>query len=159
MVWPAVFDYGDMGTDNLIGWDFVKLEAEFKLRAYPDLFPDRVIPFAEQVLRTERDLHEETEQRRNERRWPTAPTDDTRLARLRWLVLTIRRHAAQHLGLYCNRSGEWLAEYYFLLAIYGLNAIRFENLTEVQRLAGYLSAGAAAARYVNDPNPKGGSNS
>jgi len=23
VLWPAVFDYGDMGMDNLIGWDFV----------------------------------------------------------------------------------------------------------------------------------------
>ncbi len=158
VLWPAVFDYGDMGTDNLIGWDFVKLETEFKVRAYPELFEARVLPYAAEVIRTERDLHIKTEACRSANRWPNAPEDDTPLGRYRWLMLTIRRHAANHLGLYCGRSREWLAEYYFLLAIYGLNGIRFENLTEVQRLAGYLSAGVAAARYVYDRTPTGGDN-
>ena len=34
-MWPTVFDYEDMGPCNLIGWDFVKLETELKIRAYP----------------------------------------------------------------------------------------------------------------------------
>ena len=33
-MWPTVFDYEDMGPRNLIGWDFVKLETELKIRAY-----------------------------------------------------------------------------------------------------------------------------
>ena len=155
VLWPAVFDYGDMGTDNLLGWDFVKLETEFKIRAYPELFPTRVLPYATEIIRLERDLDIETEACRDANRWPDSPQADTPLARFRWLVLMIRRHAANHLGLYCGRSREWLAEYYFLLAIYGLNGIRFDNLTDVQRLAGYLSAGVAAARYVHDRTSAG----
>ena len=32
---PAVVDFGDMSLDNLVGWDFVKLETELKARALP----------------------------------------------------------------------------------------------------------------------------
>src|SRR5207244_4186546 len=38
--WPAVFDYGDMGRNNYVGMDFVKLETELKVRAYPRVFAD-----------------------------------------------------------------------------------------------------------------------
>src|SRR5205807_2181974 len=34
VLWPAVFDYEDMSDCNLVGWDFVKLETELKVRAY-----------------------------------------------------------------------------------------------------------------------------
>jgi hypothetical protein len=149
VLWPTVFDYGDMGTDNLIGWDFVKMETEFKLRAYPDLFPGPLQPFVTQVIQFEHKLHKLTEDYRKTH-WPTSPASASPLDRLGWLVLMIRKHAGQHLGLYCNRSREWLVEYYFLLAIYGLNGGRFDNLTDVQRLGGYLSAGCAASRYEWD---------
>ena len=47
-MWPTVFDYEDMGPCNLIGWDFVKLETELKIRAYLDVFgggrPRRIHP-------------------------------------------------------------------------------------------------------------------
>jgi hypothetical protein len=155
VLWPAVFDYGDMGKDNLIGWDFVKLETEFKVRVYPEIFLTRVLPYAADILRLERDMDIETEACRGVNRWPESPKEDTPIARFRWLVLMIRRHAANHLELYCGRSREWLAEYYFLLALYGLNGIRFKNLTEMQRLAGYLSAGVASARYIYNLTPTG----
>jgi len=155
VLWPTVFDYGDMGTDNLIGWDFVKMETEFKLRAYPDLFPGPRHGFVAGVVRFEHEVHALTEEHRNADTWPAAPAGRTPADRLRWLLLAIRKHAGQHLS-YLNRSREWLAEYYFLLAIYGLNGVRFENLTDRQRLAGYLSAGCAASRYEYDRAPIGG---
>ncbi len=155
VLWPAVFDYGDMGTDKLIGWDFVKLETEFKIRVYPELFRTRVLPYAAEILRLEREMDIATEACRDANQWPESPEADTKLARFRWLVLMVRRHAANHLELYCGRSREWLAQYYFLLAIYGLNGIRFENLSDAQRLAGYLSAGVAAARYIYNLLPTG----
>ncbi|MBC8113754.1 MAG: hypothetical protein H7062_05215, partial [Candidatus Saccharimonas sp.] len=39
-VWPVVFDYGEMGTRNLLVWDFVKLETELKTRVLPRLYHD-----------------------------------------------------------------------------------------------------------------------
>jgi hypothetical protein len=148
VLWPAVFDYADMGTRNLIGWDFVKMETEFKLRAYPDVFPGRQQSFVGRVIPFERELHQRTEECREANQWPEAPADSTQRERLRWLVLMIRRNASRHLGHYAIRPGEWLAEYYFLLAIYGLNSGHFDNLTDIQRLGAYLSAGCAASRYL-----------
>ena len=66
--------------------------------------------------------------------------------RLKWLLLQHRRLAGQHLTQK-DRSQLWLMEYYFLLAVYGLNAARFENLTPIEQKAAYLSAGCAAARF------------
>lgn len=152
VLWPTVFDYGDMGRDNLIGWDFVKMETEFKLRAYPDVFAGPQQDFVADVVRFEHALHARTEECRDANRWPTGPAAATPADRLHWLVLMIRRYAGQHLS-HLNRSREWLAEYYFLLAVYGLNGVRFENLTDRQRLGGYLSAGCAASRYQYDRTP------
>ena len=39
--YPAVFDYGEMGTQNVIAWDFAKLETELKVRLTIDLFKDQ----------------------------------------------------------------------------------------------------------------------
>jgi hypothetical protein len=151
VLWPAVFDYGDMGTDKVIGWDFVKLETEFKVRAYAELLAGKQQAFVTRVIEFERSLHEETELcREDANSWPPAPAGSEPSDRLRWLILMIRKNAANHLGLNCRRSREWLAEYYFLLALYGLNSVRFKNLTALPRLAAYLSAGCAASRYVWD---------
>jgi hypothetical protein len=38
--YPAVFDYGDMGINNVLVWDFVKLETELKVRLLPLLYRD-----------------------------------------------------------------------------------------------------------------------
>lgn len=35
--YPAVFDYGDMGTQNVLAWDFAKLETEVKVRRLAEL--------------------------------------------------------------------------------------------------------------------------
>ena len=37
---PVVFDYGEMGPDNVLAWDFVKLEFELKTRIIPRLYED-----------------------------------------------------------------------------------------------------------------------
>ena len=144
VIWPAVFDYGNMGRDNLVGWDFVKMEAEFKLRAYRSLFPGE--RFVESVIRTEVEMFQATEQSRNSGHFPELPSGAVPLERFRWLVQTIRRLAGGHLS-YRNRSMLWLHEYYFLLAVYGLNAGRFENLTPIEQTSAYLCAGAAADRF------------
>src|SRR5262249_55534321 len=38
--YPAVFDYGEMRPDNVIAWDFAKLETEVKVRLLPMLYGD-----------------------------------------------------------------------------------------------------------------------
>ena len=98
-MWPTVFDYEDMGPCNLIGWDFVKLETELKIRAYLDVFgggdPGAVHP---RVQDFEIAPEPQTEQCHRDRAWPeigdpAAPED-----RLRTILLMIRRMAAQQLG-------------------------------------------------------------
>ena len=152
VLWPAVFDYGDMGADKVIGWDFVKMETEFKIRAYPHIFPEATtIPsFVPEVVTFENKLFERTELCRDSCRWPAKPDKATPEDRFAWLILKIRQHAETHLGYRKNRSREWLAEYYFLLTVYGLNSVRFHNLTPIEFLGAYLSAGTACARYLFD---------
>ena len=58
----------------------------------------------------------------------------------------IRRMAAQHLGANHGRPNDWLEEYYFLLACYGVFTGRFENLQPRERIGALLSAGVATAR-------------
>ena len=67
-----------------------------------------------------------------------------------WLLSQLRRDAAAHLGQQ-GRTRLWLAEYYFQLALYGLNAARFDNLTPQELKGAYLAAGCAAARYAPLP--------
>lgn len=147
VLWPAVFDYGNMGANNLIAWDFVKLETEFKIRAYPRLFlHDR--SFSHDVVRFETAVDEATRTARDpvDRLAPTplpSPAD-----RLKWLLLRIRSLAARHLGQ-SNRSQLWRKEYDFVLSVYGLNSVRFSNLEPLERKAAYLSAGCAAARSAS----------
>jgi len=38
--YPAVFDYGAMGRNNVLAWDFAKLETELKVRQLPKLYRD-----------------------------------------------------------------------------------------------------------------------
>jgi len=38
--YPAVYDYGEMGTRNVLAWDFVKLEMELKVRMLLPLYRD-----------------------------------------------------------------------------------------------------------------------
>ncbi|HEV3079337.1 MAG TPA: hypothetical protein VGY66_06135 [Gemmataceae bacterium] len=152
ILWPAVFDYGDMGRDNIIAWDFVKMETEFKIRAYPRVFSSvtTVPTFVPEVLAFEKELFEKTEECRNSCRWPASSAAATPRDRLGWLLLRLRQLADTHLGTNLNRSRDWLTEYYFLLAVYGLNSVRFHNLTSIEFLGAYLSAGTACARFLYD---------
>jgi hypothetical protein len=38
--YPAVFDYGEMRPDNVLAWDFAKMETELKVRLLPKLYRD-----------------------------------------------------------------------------------------------------------------------
>ena len=70
-MWPTVFDYEDMSPRNLIGWDFVKLETELKIRAYIDLFGGTAAAkFIQQVQRFEIELSLATEECHRNRSWP-----------------------------------------------------------------------------------------
>ena len=144
VLWPAVYDYGDMGRENWVARDFVKLEVELKVRAYPLVFDAvtaaRVVPF-------EAELAEATRYARNAGTWPALSPHPTAERRLFWLLLQLRRLAGRHLTR-PGRAGGWLAEYAFQLAVYGLNAGRFDNLSPVERLGAYLAAGSAAAWYA-----------
>ncbi len=146
-MWPTVFDYEDMGPSNLIGWDFVKLETELKLRAYLDVFgggsPAR---FVQQVQRFEVRLNAMTEDCHRNRSWPDAVDPATQDERLQSILMLIRRMAAHHLGVNHGRPNDWLEEYYFLLACYGTFTARFENLQPRERIGALLSAGVATSR-------------
>jgi hypothetical protein len=146
--WPALFDYEHMAAGNLVGWDFVKLETELKVRAYEHVFPNERPPgFIEGVTAFERDLAERTERHRGEGDWP-APGGDTPAERLRSLVLGLRECAGRHLGSDPRRPDNWLEEYYFLLAAYGVSTAWFHNQAERERGGAFVSAGVAAARYL-----------
>ena len=41
--YPQLIDYGDMSPDNVIAWDFVKLETEIKVRLLGELYSDPVL--------------------------------------------------------------------------------------------------------------------
>ena len=152
VLWPAVFDFGDMGRDNLIARDFVKLETEFKIRAYPQIFTSAttmpiLIP---EIVTFERELAEWTELCRDTCQWPNQPRSNEPRDRFSWLILKIRQQAQTHLGIRKNRSRDWLAEYYFLLTVYALSSVRFNNLTPIEFLGAYLASGTACARYRYD---------
>jgi hypothetical protein len=154
---PALFDYEKMGTKNLVGWDFVKLETELKVRALPLIFTGPEPGFIHEVGRFEdylarrtqamHDQREETEvQKAQDYRGPESAR---RLARI---LLTIRREARRHLGLLRHRGRQWLEEYYFLLACYGVCAGRFESYQGLRRqIAGAYISAAAAARLLSRP--------
>ncbi len=157
-MWPVLFDYEDMSRNNLIGWDFVKLETELKIRAYLDLFQGETSDnFIKSVQRIETKLNERTEKSYRERSWPEGtvriqPADHPLTAkdegenRLLTVLLKVRRMASIHLGDAHGRPNEWLEELYFLLTCYGVWTGRFENLQPREWIAAFLSAGVAAAR-------------
>src|SRR5205085_1532427 len=128
-MWPTVFDYEDMGPRNLIGWDFVKLETELKIRAFISVFSGKeTIPFAREVQAFEIELDRRTEEFYHGTPWPDVGNPGSPSERLSLVLLSIRRMAAQHLGMNHGRPNDWLEEYYFLLACYGVATGRFANL-------------------------------
>lgn len=148
-LWPTLFDYEDMSPDNLIGWDFVKLETELKIRLYDQLYDGSESHLAACVQQFELRLAKATEscyQRLTP--WPSITGHERREERLLQVLLEIRHRAAVHLGLTPQPSREhcWLEEYYFLLTCYGVCTGRFENQTRRERIGACVSAGVAAAR-------------
>jgi hypothetical protein len=141
------YDYEDMSPRNLIGWDFVKLETELKIRAYVDMFGGTAAgKYIQQVQRFEIELSLLTEECHRNRSWPEVGAPGTPEERLRAILLMIRRMAAQHLGANHGRPNDWLEEYYFLTACYGVFTGRFENLQPRERIGALLSAGVATGR-------------
>jgi hypothetical protein len=146
-MWPTVFDYEEMGPCNRIGWDFVKLETELKVRAYLDVFGGGTpAQFIQQVQRFEIELNRQTEECHRNRSWPEIGDPGTREERLLTILLLIRRMAAQQLGSNHGRPNDWLEEYYFLLTCYGVFTGRFENLQPRERIGTLISAGVATSR-------------
>jgi hypothetical protein len=149
VLWPTVFDYEDMGPCNLIGWDFVKLETELKIRAYLDVFAGTTpAKFIEGIQKFEIALNVQTEQCHLSRNWPAIGDPDTPEQRLRTILLMIRRMASEQLGESHGRPNDWLEEYYFLLACYGAYTSRFDNLQMRERYGALISAGVATARLT-----------
>jgi hypothetical protein len=147
--WPAVFDYERMGPDNLLAWDFVKMETELKERAYPTLFPNESpSPYIRAVQDFEVRLAQQTEACYNGARWPEVEDRAEPASRLRALLLALRQQAALHLGHDRGRPREWLDEYYFALACYGAQVGRFANLNRPELIGAFVSAGVATARYL-----------
>jgi hypothetical protein len=144
-LWPTVFDYEDMGPCNRVGWDFVKLETELKIRAYPELFPSQSTTPISSILKFETELAELTQGCHGGAPWPPI-SDDGKENRLRSILLQIRQMAAIELEQNRDRRERWLEEYNFLLACYGISTARFGNLGAQERLGAYISAGVAVAR-------------
>ena len=143
----AVFDYGDMHLGNHIGWDFVKMETELKVRVYADLFPSERRAFVREVHSFELRLVRRTENVHHKRaRAEDDPESDPDLEQLARILLEIRRLASLSLGHDRYRPDCWLEEYYFLLACYGAYALRFAPYGISEFLAAYASAGTAACR-------------
>ncbi len=146
-LWPTVFDYEDMGPCNLVGWDFVKLETELKIRAYPEVFAG-VVPstFIKSVQGFEIRLDARTEECHRDRDWPIVGVPTTPADRLHAILLEIRRMASRHLGENVGRPNDWLEQYYFLLACYGVWTGKFDNLQLRERMGALVSAGVATSR-------------
>src|SRR5262249_10994453 len=138
--------YEHMSDRNLVGWDFVKLETELKVRAYDRLFSRNETEFVQKVHEFELHLAQQTEKHHQDGDWPAGGDPTTPRERLLAVLLQVRHLASLHLGHNRGRSKRWLEEYYFLLTCYGVVTGRFENLLRRELLGGLLSAGVAAAR-------------
>ena len=143
----AVFDYGDMHLANHVGWDFVKMETELKVRAYAELFPAERGAYFHAVHSFEFRLAARTENVHHSRgKVEDDAETDLRHERLARILLEIRRLAGLCLGHDRHRPHAWLEEYYFLLVCYGAYAMRFPTYGTPHFLAAYASAGTAACR-------------
>jgi len=109
---PAVYDFADMGLDNLIGWDFVKLETELKVRILPLLLKGLESKFLSQVLKFERCLAAATNALHDQKGAPTAEFQSQGVNDLAAILLSIRRQGQRHLGIQRQRDRKWLEEYY-----------------------------------------------
>ena len=116
MVSPAIYDYEDMARANLIGWDFMKMEVELKIRALPLAFCDSPMALVDRAMQFELELAEMTEQMHDRGEVEFAVSGGERAERLAHIILGLRRQAQRQLGTQRQRDREWLEEYYFLLA-------------------------------------------
>lgn len=147
-LFPAVFDYEDMGYDRLPGWDFAKLETELKVRALQEAFVGDEAEFVHAVCGFERRLAEQTEACNNQTRWPRLAAPETPADRLAYVLLALRRQAKRCLETLQGRSRSWLHEHYFLLSVYGVYAGKFGNYHRRDAIAAFVCAGFAAARFA-----------
>lgn len=150
--WPAVYDYEHMKDGLLVAWDFVKMEVELKVRLYPELFTEfRVgrFPFFQKVQAFETDLAAATERHAKDDAWPGLEDARDPERRLFAMLLALRRLAGRYLGQEGHRRSEWVPEYHFLLACYGVWIGRF-NRNYYELASAYTSAGVAMARYLWD---------
>jgi hypothetical protein len=147
---PAVFDYAEMGLENLVGWDFVKLETELKVRVLAQLLDGPETDYLFTVLKFECFMAACSLAMHNQEKLPEAEFKPEGLNRLASILLAIRRQAQRHLGVQRNRDRQWLEEYYFLLACYGVYAGLFDTYkTDRRQLAAvYISAGVAARQLA-----------
>jgi hypothetical protein len=144
---PALFDYEHMSCDNLLCWDFVKLETETKIRALAAYLPRTDVGmYALRVEAIETRIAEQTRECRHRREWRTHATD-TPDDRLCAIVLGIREQAEVHLGARRNRNGDWHHEYNFMLACYGVSTVNYGNHSPEEQTATLVSAGVSAAQY------------
>lgn len=144
--WPAIFDYGNMRLDNFIALDFIKLETDLKMRAYPVVFEGKSRQqFTRAVHDAEWQLGARSDEFTSANDWPAGAAGPKPLDRLQALVLKIRALAAAQLG-YSRARNDWLQEYYFLLCCYGVLPAIYETYSEKNLIAGWLSAAVAAAR-------------
>ncbi|HZZ79846.1 MAG TPA: tetratricopeptide repeat-containing protein [Gemmataceae bacterium] len=149
---PTLFDYESIHPDNLIGWDFVEMEVELKSRIYEKIIPHtNRSAWIRKVQEFEAELNFRTRHCHNNRSWPGGQADATTPeARLMAVLLAIRQEASTVLmSRPRTPAAEWLREYLFLLGCYGLMAVRYENQTELQLAAAFVTAGMAASR-LND---------
>ncbi len=143
---PTLFDYDSIHRDNLVGWDFVELETELKIRVYADLYGH--LPPLERsraIHALEWRLAEATGRLAGGRWESNCELSETSEDRLFRIAMAIRREAKAVLGRLRAGAVEWLHEFLFLLGAYGLTSVRYENQTDIERQAAYLSAGVAAA--------------
>jgi hypothetical protein len=151
--WPAVFDFEDMGVNNFVAWDFVKLEMELKIRALPFAFSCTPEDFVAKVWDFETRLNLATEER-NARLFDSWQDDEAHCWKgiescLHTLLLGLRRRAKRYLQMQGPpRTYRWLHEYYFFLACYGIYAGKFQTYKAEEWLAAYLGASCAATRYT-----------
>lgn len=154
---PTLFDYDSITDDNLIGWDFVELETELKIRVCESVFGSgSTIALARNVQKFETELNAKTFRCFEANSWQTETgAGDSPRDRLMSILLTIRGQAFPVLGRPRANSREWLREYLFLLGCYGIGTVRYDNQTEPQRAAAYVSAGVAAAALdaLRGPRP------
>lgn len=146
----CMFDYEEMQSVNVIGWDFVKLESELKVRMYPQIFKGPLDDvFAAQVHDFEQALAHLTERVIHDNRdEDLSVPGDLPGKRLAQMILMIRSEAQKYLGVLQNREREWLEELYFLILCYGCQMTTRSSYGRKELISGYIAAGIASRRLA-----------